>query len=246
MGAVERRGEGRSTTVKQSTLGLRQVALLQGLSDAAFEELAHECIWRTFEPGQLIIARDSDDRNVCFIISGRVRATMYSRDGRQVTFDDQVAGEFLGELAAIDGARRALDVIALESTLVALISPDVFMRLILARPIVVERVLKRLTRLLRATSERVIELSTLGVQNRIHGEVLRLAMKAGVRDNSARLAPAPKHADIASRVSTNREQVTREISVLVKAGLLAREDSALIVLDVERLERLVQDVRGTG
>ena len=171
---------------------------------------------------------------------------MYSRDGRQVTFDDQVAGEFLGELAAIDGARRALDVIALESTLVALISPAVFMRLILARPIVVERVLKRLTRLLRETSERVIELSTLGVQNRIHAEVLRLAMKAGVRDNSARLAPAPKHADIASRVSTNREQVTREISVLVKTGLLAREDSALIVLDVERLARLVQEMRGTA
>jgi CRP-like cAMP-binding protein len=231
--------------MQHSTLGLRRVALLQGLPDAAFEELARECIWRTFESGQLIIARDSDDHNVYFIISGRVRATMYSRDGRQVMFDEQDAGEFLGELAAIDGARRALDVIALESTLVALISPAAFMRLILARPIVVERVLKRITRLLRETSERVIELSTLGVQNRIHAEVLRLAMKAGVRDNRARLTPAPKHADIASRVSTNREQVTREISALVKAGLLDRGDAALIVLDVERLARLVQDVRGS-
>jgi CRP/FNR family transcriptional regulator, cyclic AMP receptor protein len=243
MGAVEMRRSARRTTVQPSVLGLRRVALLEGLPDATLDALAHECTWRTFEPQQLIIARDGDDRNVYFIISGRVRATMYSRAGRQVTFDDQVAGEFLGELAALDGARRALDVIAVEPTLVAMISPAIFMQLILAQPLAVERVLKRLARLLRETSQRVIELSTLGVQNRIHAEVLRRAMKAGIRGNSARLDPAPKHTDIASRVSTNREQVTREMSVLAKRGLLAREGAVLIVLDVERLTRLVQDLR---
>ena len=121
--------------------------------------------------------------------------------------------------------------------------PEVIGSLVLAQHAVLERVLERLTQLLRDTSARVVELSTLGVQNRIHAELLRLAMKIGVHGNRSNLDPAPKHIDIASRVRTNREQVTRAISALAKAGLRAKEGSALIVVDVERLARLVHDVR---
>jgi CRP-like cAMP-binding protein len=233
----------RSHSSQASALGLRRIALLEGLPDAALEALARQCAWRTCAVDQHIISRDAGDRNVYFIVSGRVRATMYSRAGRQVTFGDQVAGEFLGELAAIDGERRALDVIALEPTLVASLTPTAFAELLREQPVIVDRVLRRLTRLLRDTSERVIELSTLGVQNRIHAELLRLAAKAGVDSNAARLNPAPKHADIANRVSTNREQVTREISALVRSGLLAKDGAALVVCDVQRLQQMVEEVR---
>jgi CRP-like cAMP-binding protein len=220
--------------------------VLQGVPDAELEALARESTWRTFDPDQYIISRDADDRSAYFIVAGRVRVTMYSRTGKQVTFTDQGAGELLGELAAIDGGRRALDVIALEPTLVAAIPPATFMRLLVSQPLVVERVLRRLTRLLRDTAERVIELSTLGVQNRIHAELLRLALKAGIEGNRARLDPAPKHSDIASRVSTNREQVTREMTVLANAQLIAKEGTAMVVLNVERLARMVEEVRGTA
>jgi CRP-like cAMP-binding protein len=244
MGAAAAGGPKGSHSAQPSALGLRRVALLQDLPEAVLDALARECSWRTFDPEQTIIARDADDRNVYFIISGRVQVTMYSRRGRQVTFDDQVAGELLGELSAIDGARRALDVIAVEPTLVAALSPATFMQLVFDQPLVAERVLRRLARLLRNTAERVIELSTLGVQNRIHAELLRLATRAGVRANAACLDPAPKHTDIANRVSTNREQVTREISALVMADVLAREGSALRILDIERLAHMVREVRG--
>jgi hypothetical protein len=55
-------------------------------------------------------------------------------------------------------------------------------------------------------------------------ELLRLAHEADLRpDGSARLAPAPPHAALASKISTNREQVAREISALTKRGLLRNE-----------------------
>jgi CRP-like cAMP-binding protein len=122
----------------------------------------------------------------------------------------------------------------------------VFWRLIREEPQVAERVLRRLAELVRGLSERVIDLSTLGVQNRIHAELLRLAREAGTTGNAARIDPAPKHADIASRVSTYREQVTRELSALVKAGILERGEHALVIRDLARLERLVEDVRGAA
>ena len=104
----------------------------------------------------------------------------------------------------------------------------------------------RLAALVRSLSERVIDLSTLGVQNRIHAEILRLARAAGVARNRARLEPGPKHADIASQVSTYREQVTRELSALARAGILEKDGAALVVCDVARLEKMVEDVRGAA
>ncbi|WP_269759222.1 helix-turn-helix domain-containing protein [Variovorax sp. E3] len=56
--------------------------------------------------------------------------------------------------------------------------------------------------------------------------------------------PAPKHAALASQISTNREQVTRELNVLVRGGVLRKDDKALLVADVARLERMVSQVRG--
>ncbi|HET6518986.1 MAG TPA: helix-turn-helix domain-containing protein, partial [Geminicoccaceae bacterium] len=62
--------------------------------------------------------------------------------------------------------------------------------------------------------------------------------------NRAVIAPAPTHAEIASRVSTHREAVSRELSELARAGLVERRNGALLIRDVERLGRMVDEVRG--
>jgi CRP/FNR family transcriptional regulator, cyclic AMP receptor protein len=230
-------------TVQASTFGLRKVKILQGLSEERLEILAARCAWRTVEAGQVIVARNSQDRDVHFVVSGHVRVTSFSAGGRQVTFRDEDAGDLFGDLAAIDAKPRSADVLALESVLVASLSPEQFRELIAQEPLVRERVLQRLAELVRLLSERVIELSTLGVQNRIHAELLRLARLAAGDGQRVRLDPAPKHADIASQVSTYREQVTREFSALTRQGLLEKDGTAIVLTDVERLARMVEEVR---
>ena len=217
--------------------------MLQDLPQERLEILAARCNWRRVEPGQVIVARNSPDRDVHFVVSGRVRVTSFSAGGKQVTFRDEDAGEMFGDLAAIDARPRSADVLALDSVLVASLTPEHFRELIATEPLVQERVLQRLAGLVRLLSERVIELSTLGVQNRIHAELLRIARQAGQPGNRVRIDPAPKHADIASQVSTYREQVTREFSALAKQGLLEKDGTALVLTDVARLERIVAEVR---
>ena len=209
-----------SGAVQPSALGLRANALLVGLPAAKVDDLARECTWRNYAAGMQIISRESDDRDLYLIVSGRVRVTTYSAAGRQVTFRDLGSGEFFGDLAAIDGLPRSADIVALESTLLAAMSPPLFWRLLHEEPTVAERMLRRLAALVRRLSDRVIALSTHSVQHRIIAELLRLAREAGIKANTARIDPAPKHADLASQVSTYREQVTRELSALVKAGVL--------------------------
>ncbi len=226
-----------------SSLGLRRIALLEGLSPARLDALARECAWRNFKSEQRIVSRASRDRDIYFIVSGRVRVTTFSASGRQVTFRDFGAGEHFGEVAAIDGMGRSADVVGLEPGLLASLPPAALRLLLREEPVIAERLLGDLAGMVRRLSERLIDLSTLGVYHRLHVELLRLAREAGVRGNRARLDPAPKHADLASQVSTYREQVTRELSSLARSRIVAKEGSALVILDVARLEKMIEQTR---
>ena len=229
--------------VQPSILGLKRVRLLEGLPPAALEALATQCRWRRFAAGQRVISLEAPDQDAYLIVSGRVRVTSFSAAGREVTFRDIPAGDWFGDFAAIDGLARSADVVALGDTLVAAMGPAVFRDLLHAHPAVCDRMLQRLVTSVRELTERVFDFSTLGVQNRVHAEVLRLARLAGVTANVACIEPAPKHSEMASQVSTYREQVTRELSTMAKQGLVQRSGRALVIPDVARLEKLVAEVR---
>jgi CRP/FNR family transcriptional regulator, cyclic AMP receptor protein len=230
-------------TAEPSILGLQRVKLLAGMDGTALEKLARKCRWRRYLPEQRVISRDAADSDVYLIIAGAVRVTSFSKSGRQVTFRDIPAGDWFGDFAAIDGLARSADIVSLEDTLLAAMDAAEFRRLVLEYPAVCDQMLRRMVASVRELTERVFDLSTLGVQNRVHAELLRLARTAGVKANRARIDPAPKHTDIASQVSTYREQVTRELSAMAKQGLVERDGNALVISDVARLERIVADVR---
>ena len=105
--------------------------------------------------------------------------------------------------------------------------------------------MRRLTSIVRHATDRIMELSTLGANNRVHAELLRQARAAGRGDSGkVVLRPIPVHGDIASRVSTTRETVARVFNELARGHIIRRERDALVVLDLARLEALVEEVRG--
>lgn len=230
----------------RSSLGLRSVRLFEGLAPARLDALAQASRWRSLPAGRMLVQRAEQERDVHFVIDGQLRVTIFAMNGRQLTFREVDAGGHFGELAAIDGQPRSADVLTLRPSVVASLGAEDFRRVLQDEPLVADRVLRGLCGLVREISERVIDLSTLGVQNRVHAELLRLAREAGCAGNRARLEPAPTHSDMASRVSTNREQVTRELNALAQRGLLAKEGKALVLCDVAQLERMVAQVRGAA
>jgi predicted Co/Zn/Cd cation transporter (cation efflux family) len=68
---------------------------------------------------------------------------------------------------------------------------------------------------------------------------LRLGVAAAGDKDQAILSPAPKHAEIASRISTHREAVTREFAWLEAQGYVAKEGRALKIPSLKRLRDLV-------
>jgi len=224
---------------------LRGIDLLKDLSADELEAVEKACRWKRYDKEEQIIDRQSDSRDTFFIVSGRVRVVIYSLSGREVTLDDNETGSFFGELAAIDGYPRSASVMALTETLVASLPPQNFMDMLARHPEIAMKVMRRLAWVIRSSTERIMDLSTLGANNRVHAELIRLAIAdMDTETNFAVISPIPVHSDIASRVSTTRETVARVLNDLARQGIVQRQKTSLMIADMDRLKAMVEDVRG--
>lgn len=234
---------------------LDHVELFQGFSLDERRAIEAVCVWRRYRPGEAIAAAQDQSREVFFLTAGVAKAYMASAAGVVVAFGDLSPGSMFGEIAAIDGQPRHLEVEAVSVCTVARLQHKEFIRLIEERPGFAMAVLTQIASNLRRLAGRIYEYSTLPVRNRVHAELLRLVAHSanGARGssppskaNAIILSPAPKHAAMAARISTHREAVTRELNVLVKDGVLKKAGADLVVCDVERLRQLLDHAMAQG
>lgn len=225
--------------------GLDGFPFFASLTPRERENVERICRWKRCSAEEQIIDRQSESRDIYFVVDGHVRIIIYSVGGREVTLADLGRGEYFGELSAIDGAPRSASVMAVDKTLVAVMSPDQFVNLISQQPALALDVMRRLTTLVRNATNRIMELSTLGANNRVHAELLRQARAVQPdADGQVVLRPIPVHGEIASRVSTTRETVARVLNDLARGKIVRRERDSLVVTDIRTLESLVDNVRG--
>ena len=229
----------------ESATGLSGITLLQSLDPAALHALERRCSWRRWAAGEQIIDRENDTNDVYFIVRGRARVVDYSMSGhREVVFDEIAAGGFFGELAAIDGEPRSANIVAVQETVTASLSAAAFIDILFEHRELGLALMRRLTEMIRQSTVRIMDLSTLGANNRIYAELLRLAKTGGgLPRNQAVIHPIPVHSDIAARVSTTRETVARVLSELTHRGLLRRDHDSLMILDLEAFTQLVRRFR---
>jgi CRP/FNR family transcriptional regulator, cyclic AMP receptor protein len=220
---------------------LAGIAIFRGLAPDVLATLSRRCRWRRYGAGQTIVQYQDEGRDVFFVVRGRACAVYHSAAGREVRFSDLAEGELFGDFAAIDGGPRTADVVSVTETLVASMSADLFWEVMRRHECVCAAMLRRLTGIARAKHQRVVEFSTLPVRSRLHAELLRLGQISAQDRRVAVISPAPTHAEIASRISTHREAVTRELNALARAKLIEKRGSDLIIRDVAALAGMVED-----
>lgn len=218
--------------------GIRILAVLPPEIRRQLEAL---CQWRRFARGEAIVGHEDPSHEVFLITRGRVRVTIHAGTGREVALEELTAGGHFGELAAVDDRPRSASVIALAPTTLACLSGPLFLDLCRRHPDLALGVMRNMAEIMRSVIERVVALSTLGAQNRVHAELLRLA-RGGAGSDDAVIRPLPRHADLAARVSTTRETVARVLADLSRRRVVERQEDALVVRDLERLAAMVEDV----
>lgn len=220
---------------------LSAIELFYELSFNERKTVAEKCRGLQFVAGDIITAQNDTGSDVYFIISGRVRIMVYTASGKEISFGEQVAGEMFGENTALDKRSRCPYVLSLEDTILAAMSAENFVWVLQLYPSVMLRTFLHLTRLNRLLFRRVVEFSSLDVRSRLHAELLRLAREHMDDTNTATISPAPRHFELANRISSHREAISREMTELTSTGLIMKSKNCLYINDVVKLENMVRD-----
>lgn len=215
--------------------------LFAGLPTEIQDEIAPRLHIMNCARGETIIEFQDETRDVYFIVSGRVRITFFSMSGKQVNFHDLPAGKMFGELSALDDQPRSTHVVAAETVTLAWAPQAVFLGLLAEYPPLALSVMQDLSRNVRRLTARVVEFSTRSVKARVWAELLRLAQGADPDATEEGLIEAVTHADIASRISTHREAVTREINDLIGEGVVEKRKRSLVIRRPDILREMLDN-----
>ncbi len=221
----------------------RGIDIFKALNEEGLEKTSKHLSVRIYAKGEQIIGHGDKTRDVFFVSEGSVRTTIFSVSGREISYQDLGEGDMFGELSALDGEPRSTHVITLSPSTIGSMKHSDFANVMSQYPQVADAVMSRLVGLARFLCNRVFEFGALDVKNRVRAELLRLAKAS--KNGDGVIDDMPTHAEIASRIITHREAVTRELSDLEKLGLLRKEGQRrAVVTDANRLAQMIGESVG--
>ena len=224
---------------------LRAFALFDGIDESQMAPFWDRCRLSTYDAGEMIIDHKEPSHDVRFILQGTVRIVVRMLEGREVIFNDLDSGTFFGELSAIDGGPRSANVTALTRVKIGVMPQAVFEEMCRSVPELSWRVMGQLAGMVRNLSDRLSEFSFLKAKHRLYAVLLRLSKErivAGERNGTQRIiSPSPRQSDIADRISSRREIVSREMKELERMGIMERTRGGLVILKPDLLSNLAAE-----
>lgn len=191
----------------------------------AHDELVRRGRIQNFRKGVVILQEGDHGDTLFVILSGRVKVYATGDDQREIVLDIHGPGEFVGEMA-LDGGPRSASVITLEPTTCAVITRDALREHIASNPDTAFEILAKVIRRARRATASVKNLALLDV----YGRVTRLLNELAVeRDGQRIVAERLTHQEIAERVGSSREMVTRLLKDLTQGGYVEVRDRQILI-----------------
>ena len=221
---------------KPLTGTLRRVPLFNELSELELASIAANVISNSYKAGQVIFSEGDKGSDLLVVEEGCVRVVKTAPNGRQQLISIERAGSSLGEVSAFDGGPYSTTAIAIDSVVLLRISGGQFRGLCLSHPEVALKVIRVLGHRLRQLRRLVEELSFATVRDRLISHLLRLADERGVpQAGGIEISLEENNEELAARLGTVRELVSRNLGRLHGEGLILMRKRAVTISDLERL-----------
>jgi len=203
----------------------------------AFWELSAE---KVFQRGEVYSLQGSDLNVVGWITSGEAQAIAYSANGDETWVGEYGEGQFIGLRSLLVGGESNFEIRVSRKLNVRTISHDKMLHLMRQDAGFCEAVAADLAQRLDKSISDLVDVNTLSVKGRICAELLRRALPIGIDPDRQVIRPSPVFVDLARRLNSSRETVSRTVSELQNKGILLREPGVLIIQDPERLRDAIE------
>jgi len=209
---------------------LRNVPIFSELTEPDIATLARVGTRRRYPKDTVVFFENEEGDFFFMILEGRIKVTILGDDGREIILSVLSAGDFFGEMALLDNEPRSATAIAIEeSELLSLHRTD-FQNVISDNRGIMSALIRILTARLRRANHQISTLALLDVYGRVARVMLDMAREEGKRLKDGRIAfRRATHQEIANRIGTTRETVTRMLKDLERHGLIRVEGKEIVL-----------------
>jgi CRP/FNR family transcriptional regulator, cyclic AMP receptor protein len=188
--------------------------------------------------GEVLFHEGEPGDRLYVIARGKIKLGRRSSDGRENLLAVLGPGEMFGELSLFDpGPRTATASVVADAHLLELGHQDLIDWL-QSSPAVAKHLLEALARRLRRTNEALGDLVFSDVPGRVAKALLDLSRRFGEPvDDGLRVAHDLTQEELAQLVGASRETVNKALADFAARGWVRREGRAVVLLDIDRLER---------
>lgn len=218
---------------------LKSIPLFSELNDRELEKIDLVASKLKYHKDNLILIEEEVGSSMFVILSGRVKISRISDDGREVILSILSEGDFFGEMSLLDGQTRSANVTAIEESELMVIRREDFLQMLRDYPQIAINLLKELAQRIRKSDEHIKSLSLQDATGRVASTLLRIAEDSGVlRRGQVEISELPLQQDLANMAGTSRETISRVIKSLMMDGYLKKQKGKIIILDYERFKSI--------
>src|SRR3972149_4814196 len=208
--------------------GLSRNPLFNGLDDFYLRDIIAGAEVRPCPDGIQIITEGEAGDAVFFILSGRVKVTLYGEEGREIVLAVLKEGDMFGELSIIDDKPRSANVEAITDIQCLVVSKAAFLEYLSRHHKVYMRFFAYLTGRLREATRKIGGLALLDVCGRIAHTLLGMAKAQGAGKGVVEIE-RPTHEQLAAMIGSSREVVSRALKKMTQEGYIKIEKDRILL-----------------
>ncbi|MGJ5178277.1 Crp/Fnr family transcriptional regulator [Bradyrhizobium oligotrophicum] len=215
---------------------LRQHPIFRELESDALDQLCRYAKPTTLKRGATIFSKGDPGSSLYAVISGTVKISVSSPDGRNAILNLISAGEIFGEVAVLDGRERTADATANTNCEILVIDRRDFLPFVKSQPVLAMKFIELLCDRLRWTSDQVEQVILQDLPRRLASALLGLTEKQ--KGDAASRTIAITQQEISEMVGMTRESINKQLRAWAARDWVRLEHGAIVLLNPEPLRGL--------
>jgi CRP/FNR family transcriptional regulator, cyclic AMP receptor protein len=211
---------------------LRGTSLLRSVPAEDLKALADASRLRSFRRGHVVFTTSDPGDTVIVVVSGRVKVTVRSADGGELTLAIVLPGGLLGELGVVDGGPRSADAETLEASQLLLIPRDAIRDVCARVPAAAQALTASIAATLRRLTEATADLVFLDLPRRVAKILL-----SQPRGDDGIIRPGLSQEELAHQAGSTRQSVNAALRGFERRGWIEMHDRAVAVKQPAALAR---------
>jgi len=220
---------------------LKNIPLFNHLKDSQLKEMATRCKNAQYKKGDVVFERTDLSTDLYIVNAGKFKAVLSDDEGDEMVLAQFEKGAFFGELSLLDGQGRSATIVAETDSELAVLKKDVFLELLYNNPKIAVELMTTLARRLRKADDMIESLAFLEVGERLIRALLDAAPAEVTGGKGFLKAGKLTHKELAARIGSSREAVSKCMKVLTMKGIIKDADGILVAQNA--LERLKEEDR---